>query len=50
MMTLNDNIKFETFKHFLKTLVSEDNMNQLGLGRLARKLEIMEEDPAEVIR
>jgi hypothetical protein len=49
-MTLNDDIKFETLKHFLITLISEANMNQLGLGRLARKMEMMEEDPAEVIR
>lgn len=48
-MTLNDEMEFETFSHFAKVLISEENQNQLGLGRLAKMMDTTEEHSAEVI-
>lgn len=49
MLTINKDKEYESFRDFANDLISEGNLNQVGLGRLAKKLESTGELKAETI-
>lgn len=49
MMTIASDTEFESLGSFAKALISEKNMMQLGLGRLAKKMQSLDDQKGEII-